>query len=185
MDAVADPECAIGGGPLDPRSFLGILSGLSNEDDGESGATLLLLLLRPRWGEAAPRRELDGRLAVRLREELDVRYELGRLDDGGLGLLLRTPDEPEAAASILRRVREAAVDVAAPAAGLGIGVAVYPRDGRTGEALLETASRSLWLFERLTREVWPWPEASCAAAAPRPRISDGSDGKEENHDFTA
>jgi hypothetical protein len=171
MSTVVDPEHTLtdSARPLDVRSFLGHLAAL--ERNGDDGSEAMLLLLLPRRREGVRQMDLAGRLTCRLPARSGVRYELGCLEGGRLGLLVQGVEEAEAAESILRQAREAAAVPSAPWTGLGVGVALYPRDGRTGEALLEAASRSLWLFERLTRDVWPW--------SPPPRAAGGTAGGPE------
>jgi hypothetical protein len=164
MSPAADLEREVAGGavPRDFRSFLDLLAELPRNEDAGSGALLLLLL--PPWSGGTSQKDLAGRLARSLGGGSGVRYEIGCLEGGRLGLLVWPAEEPDAVGFMLRQAREAA-GVSMAGTGPGVGVALYPRDGRTGEALLEAASRSLWLFERLTRDVWSGPALFPAAAA--------------------
>lgn len=140
-------------GILDAGSFLEAVSA-SLAQAAEGGT--IVLLLRPRWEgifAGGPRGWRDARLqqlAASLRCVLDERHEVARMDQGCLGVLLRDPGTPEQAAALVRQTREQLTAPETGAGRVGIGVAVHPRDGRTGPELIDAADRALWLFEKIS-----------------------------------
>ncbi|HVR98158.1 MAG TPA: response regulator [Thermoanaerobaculia bacterium] len=141
------------GGIRDTGSFLEAVS--TTLTQAPEGGTIVLLL-RPRWEgifAGGPRGWRDARLqqlAAGLRGVLDERHEVARMDQGCLGVLLRDPGTPEQAAALVRQAREQLTAAETGAGRVGIGVAVHPRDGRTGPELIDAADRALWLFEKIS-----------------------------------
>lgn len=120
-----------------------VQEGLTHAAMTEAPMACLLLELADESGEAHAAQQLHE-LTRQLRNSLRKHDALFELPQGRWGLLLHRLGQPHTALAVVRRLQhDLAPGSAHPGPALHMGLALYPRDGRSAAELLHKASADL------------------------------------------